>query len=96
MGAVAGLSERAAGAPLLEAEVRGADAVARVFAGRADLAEIALVEGLPAAVYAPDGTPKAAYLVHLAHGRITRIDAIGDPHHLDDLTITLDDAPRER
>lgn len=78
------------GAPLLQTHVRGADAVARVFAGRATLTRLALIDGLPAATYAPDGTPQAAYFVRIEAGRITRIDIVGDPHHLDDLTITVD------
>lgn len=70
------------GAPLLERRTRGADAVARVFAGRAELVEHALVNGVPAAVYAPAGTVHAAYLVHLRAGRITALDVIADPQHL--------------
>lgn len=78
------------GAPLLESSTRGADAVARVFAGRAELAQTARVDGLPALVYAPSGTAEAVYLIHFAGGRITRIDAIADPRGLSDLTITLE------
>ncbi|PJJ73481.1 RNA polymerase sigma-70 factor (ECF subfamily) [Diaminobutyricimonas aerilata] len=66
----------AGGAPLLRENVRGADAVARVFAGRAQGAEVALVDGLPGAVYAPDARPRAVYVIRLRGGRITGIDVL--------------------
>ncbi|WP_100444489.1 sigma-70 family RNA polymerase sigma factor [Glycomyces xiaoerkulensis] len=77
------------GAPLLRNRVRGADAVARVFAGRAALARTGLLDGLAVVVYAPEGAPKAFYLLHTARGRIDRIDAIGQARQLEDLAITL-------
>lgn len=77
------------GAPLLQAEARGADAVARVFAGRADLAEPAFVEGIPGVVYAPAGVPSAIYAIELRNGRITRIEAIGRASQLEDLAIVF-------
>ncbi len=79
-----------AGAPLLKGHTHGPDAVARVFAGRAEQTEIALVDGFPGATYAPGGAPRAVYAIHLQDGRITRIDVIGDPTHIADLTVTLD------
>ncbi|MDN5852113.1 MAG: sigma-70 family RNA polymerase sigma factor [Actinomycetia bacterium] len=75
------------GAPLLRSRVRGADAVARVFAGRAEQARAALVDGLPGAVYARDGVVAAAYAIYLDRGRIVRIEVIGDTDRLADLTI---------
>lgn len=77
------------GAPLLRDRVHGADAVARVFAGRADLAEPALVNGIPAVVYAPEGIPAAIYSLQLRNGRITRIEAIARDSQLSDLVIVL-------
>lgn len=76
------------GAPLLQPRVHGADAVARVFAGRADQAKVALIDGTPGAVYAPSGVAQAAYAIYLRNGRITRIEVIGDAAQLADLTIT--------
>lgn len=78
------------GAPLLQRHAQGADAVARIFAGRAEQTEIALVDGFPGAAYAPGGVPQAAYAIHLRDGRITRIDIIGDTTHLAELTIRLE------
>lgn len=75
------------GAPLLQSRVQGADAVARVFAGRADQARVALIDGFAGAVYAPAGVAQAAYAIYLHHGRISRIEVIGDATQLADLTI---------
>lgn len=77
----------AVGAPLLRERVRGADAVARVFAGRADAAEIALVDGLPGAVYAPGARPRAVYVIRLREGRIVGIDAVS--HEVDRFAVAL-------
>ncbi|MGO2112947.1 MAG: sigma-70 family RNA polymerase sigma factor [Pseudoclavibacter sp.] len=73
------------GAPLLDARIRGADAVARVFAGRAALAQAADIAHLPSAVYALDGSVRAAYVVRFAGGRITALEVIADPAALAEL-----------
>ncbi|NDL60532.1 sigma factor [Phytoactinopolyspora mesophila] len=78
------------GAPLLRRQVRGADAVARVFAGRAEATQIALIDGFPGATYAPGGTPRAVFVISLHDGRVSRIDVIGDATHLDDLAVVLE------
>ncbi|WP_147917681.1 sigma-70 family RNA polymerase sigma factor [Ruania zhangjianzhongii] len=78
----------AAGAPVLAPSLRGADAVARAFAGRASLARRALIDGAPGAVYLSEGTVAAAYLLHLQEGRIVQIEVIGNAERLDALDIT--------
>lgn len=77
------------GAPLLDEKVMGADAVARVFAGRAQEAQVGIVEGVPAALWAPRGTPRALFAVTIRGGRIVSIEAITDSTQLGDLTISL-------
>lgn len=77
------------GAPLLDGRIRGADAVARVFAGRAALAHAALLDGVPSAVYAPAGSVRAAYLLRIRDGLIEAVDVIGDPDVLTDLDVAL-------
>ncbi len=77
------------GAPLLTAQASGADAVARIFAGRARETIWAEIDGLIGAAYAPDGTVQALFSIQLRAGRITRIDAIAAPDHLADLPVTL-------
>lgn len=70
------------GAPLLEHQVRGGDAVARAFAGRAELARLVLVRGVPAAAYVADGAVHAIYLVTVEAGRIVRLDVLAAPERL--------------
>ena len=77
------------GAPLLTTRARGADAVARVFAGRARETRWAEVDGLIGAAYAPDGTVQALYSVRIRNGRITRIDVMGATDVLADIPVTL-------
>lgn len=77
------------GAPLLQSRLRGADAVARAFSGRAALVRVALVNGLPGGVYADAGEPRAVYLVRVDSGRITGIDVIASPGRIAELEITI-------
>lgn len=70
------------GAPLLTDRVRGADAVARVFMGRAELTRPVLIDGVPAAAYRTDDTTHAIYLVTFDADRIVRLDVLADPDHL--------------
>ncbi|MBT2484070.1 MULTISPECIES: sigma-70 family RNA polymerase sigma factor [unclassified Microbacterium] len=78
-----------AGAPLLAPVVRGADAVARVFAGRAEQARLALIGGWPGAVYAPDGEVHAAYVIRFRDGRIVGMEVVGNPADVRELDITI-------
>ena len=70
------------GAPVLADRVRGADAVARVFAGRAELTRPVLIGGVPAAAYITGGAAHAVYLITFDGDRITGIDVLADPEHL--------------
>ena len=65
-----------------EERVHGAREVARQFAGRARVAEPALVEGSPGLVWATAGRPKIAFAFTFAGGKIVAIDLIGDPKRL--------------
>lgn len=77
------------GAPLLERRVGGADAVARVFAGRAELTRLIFVENVPAAAYVTDDTIHAVYLVTFDSGRITALDVLADHTRLSALSAEL-------
>jgi RNA polymerase sigma factor (sigma-70 family) len=80
------------GAPLLAPEVRGAQAVAATFAGRAGAAQPALIDGAAGAVWAPGGTPRAVFGFTIAQGKIVAIDMIADPVRLATLDLAvLDD-----
>ena len=73
----------------LTAEVRGADAVAATFAGRAEAARLALVDGVPGAVWAPGGRPKVVITFTISDGKITGIALDADPDRLRDLDIVF-------
>jgi hypothetical protein len=70
-------------------EVRGAHAVAAFFAGRAQAARLALVDGVPAAVWSHRGRPKAVFTFTISGEKITRIAIDTDPDRLRDLDIVF-------
>ncbi|WP_182903466.1 sigma-70 family RNA polymerase sigma factor [Microbispora sp. H10830] len=70
-------------------DVRGADAVAAFFAGRAQAARLALVDGVPAAVWSHRGRPKAVFTFDVSDGKITRIAVDAAPDQLHDLDIVF-------
>ncbi|WP_433271649.1 sigma-70 family RNA polymerase sigma factor [Actinosynnema sp. CS-041913] len=74
------------GAP---AQAGGADAVAATFAGRAEAARPALVDGVPAAVWAHRGRPKVVFTFATSDGKITGITLQADPDRLRDLDIVF-------
>jgi RNA polymerase sigma-70 factor (ECF subfamily) len=75
----AAAANRDQGAPLLEPEVRGARAVAMALSGRATAARLALVDGVPGAVWAPGGRPRAVFAFRLVGSTITEIEIVTDP-----------------
>jgi RNA polymerase sigma factor (sigma-70 family) len=71
-------------------EVRGAEAVAANFARRrARGAQLALVNGIPAAVWAPDGTPRVVFSFTFVGGKITAIDTLADPEVVGRLDVAI-------
>ncbi|WP_327581472.1 sigma-70 family RNA polymerase sigma factor [Nonomuraea sp. NBC_00507] len=70
-------------------EVRGGHAVAAFFAGRAQAARLALVDGVPAAVWSHRGRPMAVFTFAVNDEKITRITIDTDPDRLRDLDIVF-------
>jgi RNA polymerase sigma factor (sigma-70 family) len=68
-------------------DVRGADAVAATFSGRARTARLALLDGEPGAVWSVGGRPRVAFAFEVEAGRIVAIDLLADPATLSELTI---------
>lgn len=68
-----------AGAPALRGEMRGVDAVARVFAGGARAARLALVDGLAGAVVSVGGRPMVVFGFVVRDGRVAAIELTADP-----------------
>lgn len=73
----------------LPSELRGAEAVARQFDGRAEAAQMALINGAPGAVWAPGGTPRVVFGFTIRNGRIVEIELTADRDHLDQLDVEL-------
>jgi len=70
----------------VESDIRGADAVSRVFAGRTWSPVPALIEGTAGLVWAYEGEPHVAFRFSIDEGLITAIDIQAD---LDGLAITM-------
>lgn len=75
----AATANRVRGAPLLAPTLRGAPAVAEAFSGRAAGARPAMVEGVPGAVWAPGGRPRAVFTFRLMGDTVTEIEIVTDP-----------------
>jgi RNA polymerase sigma factor (sigma-70 family) len=69
--------------------VRGRQAVAETFSGRARAARPAMIDGVPGAVWAVDGRPRVVFGFAVDAGRIVGIEMIADPATLDALELEL-------
>jgi len=72
-----------------EAEVRGVEAVAHTFAGRARAARPALVDGAAAAVWAPGGRPRVVFRFTITGDRIVGIELVADPDQIGRLDLQI-------
>lgn len=70
-------------------EATGATAVAKIFSGQATAARPARIDGLPAAVWAPGGTPRVAILFTFAGDTIAAIDLVADPERLEQMEVEI-------
>ncbi|GAA2220189.1 RNA polymerase sigma factor SigJ [Nonomuraea monospora] len=77
-------------------EMRGGQAVAAFFSGAAKAARLALVDGVPAAVWLHRGRARAVFSFTVSGGRITRIAIDTDPGRLRDLDIVYLATTKER
>jgi RNA polymerase sigma factor (sigma-70 family) len=73
-------------------EVRGAEAVAGTFSGRARAAQPALINGAAGAVWAPGGRPRVVFGFTTMQGKIVAIEMLADSERLRELDLTLLDA----
>ena len=71
------------------AEVRGAEAVAKLFSGRAQAARIALVNGAVGVVVAPRGRLFLALGLKISGGKISEVEVIADPARLRRLDLAV-------
>lgn len=74
------------GAP---AELRGAEALTRNFAGRARGARRAILDGVAAATWAPGGVPKVVFSFRFVDETIVGIDLFAEPAHLQTMDLSI-------
>jgi RNA polymerase sigma factor (sigma-70 family) len=70
-------------------ELRGANDVAENFSGRAQAAQLALVDGNAGMVWAPGGEPRVVFDFTIARGRIVAIEILADPEVLRELALEV-------
>jgi RNA polymerase sigma-70 factor (ECF subfamily) len=85
----ASLARASAGAPILAPEIHGPDAVAKTFSGRAQAAQLAMVDGHAGLVFAPGGQPFVVFDFVVENGRIVEISLIGDQRSIKDLHLEI-------
>ncbi|WP_064707149.1 sigma-70 family RNA polymerase sigma factor [Rhizobium bangladeshense] len=69
--------------------MRGATAVAEAFKGRAQAAQMAIVEGELGFVVLVGGQVRVAVSLTIEEGRIAAIDAVADPDHLEQIEFSV-------
>ena len=72
-----------------ESEVRGAQDVAKQFAGRAKGARVALINGAVGLVWAPGGQPRAVFSMTITARKIVAIELVADPERIGQLDLKI-------
>jgi RNA polymerase sigma factor (sigma-70 family) len=72
-------------------QIRGTAEVAGIFSGRSRAAKLALINGAPGLVWAPDGPPRVIFTFTISHGKITAIDMTANPSRLHQLDVAIID-----
>ncbi|MEU5435033.1 sigma-70 family RNA polymerase sigma factor [Streptomyces sp. NPDC020719] len=67
----------------------GAQAVAKTFSGRAQVAQLALVDGAPGLVWAPNGSVRVVFDFIVVDGQVIAIDMLADPDQLSKMDVTV-------
>jgi RNA polymerase sigma-70 factor (ECF subfamily) len=70
-------------------EVRGAEAVAATFSGRARAARLALINGAPGLVWSQGGQPRVVFEFTIRDGKVVGIELSADPERLAGLDLRL-------
>lgn len=79
------------GAPQFKRELQGAKTVADTFKGKAAGAQLALVDGVVGATWAPGGKPVVAFRFSVKDGKISDIEIVMDKTKLENLDIEIID-----
>ncbi|MGP9018093.1 sigma-70 family RNA polymerase sigma factor [Streptomyces sp. BR1] len=67
----------------------GAQAVAKTFSGRAQVAQLALVDGAPGLVWAPNGSVRVVFDFIVVDGQVVAIDMLADTEQLSAMDVTV-------
>jgi RNA polymerase sigma-70 factor (ECF subfamily) len=73
----------------LTSELRGAEAVAAQFAGAAQAAQVALIDGVPGGVWAIGGTPRVVFGFTIRNGKVAEIELAANPERLSRLKVEI-------
>jgi RNA polymerase sigma-70 factor, ECF subfamily len=84
-------ADRAAVSAGAAEQIRGAQAVADTFSGRARMAQPALVDGAAGALWAPGGKPRIVFDFTIRDGKIVGIDILADPELIGELDLAVVD-----
>ncbi len=82
-------ANKSRGAPNFRPEIKGAKNVFETFKGKAEEAQLALIDGLAGATWAPGGRPVVAFCFSFTGGKITAIDIVMDPKKLREIDIEI-------
>jgi RNA polymerase sigma-70 factor (ECF subfamily) len=74
---------------LTRSELHGARAVAEQFHGGAQAARLALIDGVPGAVWAPRGTPRVVFGFTIRNGKVVEIELAAETERLSRLKIEI-------
>jgi RNA polymerase sigma-70 factor (ECF subfamily) len=78
----------------LTSELRGASAVAAQFKGAAEAAQLALIDGLPGAIWAAGGRPVVVFGFKIRDGKVAEIELVADGERLSKLKIEILDSDK--
>jgi RNA polymerase sigma-70 factor, ECF subfamily len=73
----------------ITSDIHGAEAVATRFAGQAEAAQLALIDGLPGAVWAAGGRPVVVFGFTIRDGKVVEIDLVADSDRLSRMEIEI-------
>ena len=73
----------------ITSELHGPEAVAEQFSGQAQAAQLALIDGVPGAVWAPGGKPIVGFEFTMRDGKVAEIHLVADPERLSRLNVEV-------
>ncbi len=73
----------------LSGELRGAEAVAGQFAGQAQAAQLALIDGVTGAIWATGGVPRVVFEFTVRDGKVVEIHLAADPERLSHANVEI-------